>query len=125
MDDLHTFAAHLLGLSEEEVEPGWELAGLLYRHIQLQHRVIGHALDILQDPDPETGHPLAVDNPEIGCLLAALTGVYAAVATADARITAVAKRQLDQITPDPDQLTPEQSTRQSALEARRAGLSSL
>ena len=125
MYDLHRFVAELLGVDQEGVQPSWDLVGLMYRHIQLQHRAIGLALDILQDPDPETGYPLAADHPEIGGLLASLTGVYAAVATADTRTTAIVKRQLDQITPDPDQLTPEQSTYDLILEARRAGLSRL
>ena len=57
MYDLHRFAAELLDLPQEEVEPSWELVGLMYRHIQLQHRAIGLTLDRLQEHDPAPASP--------------------------------------------------------------------
>ena len=125
MYDVHRFAAELLGVDQEDVRPSWELVGLMYRYIQLQHRALSVTLDRLQEHDPITGFTFAAEHPQMTDLLNLLTGVYAAVSTTDPRIMALAKHQLDQLTPDPDQYTPDQWAYERELEARRAGLPTL
>jgi len=76
MDDLHTFAAKLLDLDPDQVQPCWELVGLMYRLIQLQHRAIGFTLDRLQMHGP-SGHTFAAMH-SVTLQLNALRAAYAA-----------------------------------------------
>ena len=117
MDDLHTFTAKLLDLDPDQVQPGWELAGLMYRLIQLQHRAIGFTLDRLQMHGP-SGHTFAAMH-SVTLQLNVLRAAYAAVSTADQQAADDAKRQLDELTPDPDQFTPNQWFHEAKLEAAR------
>ena len=121
MYDVHRFAAELLGVDQEDVRPSWELVGLMYRYIQLQHRALSVTLDRLQEHDPITGFTFAAEHPQMTDLLNLLTGVYAAVSTTDPRIMTIAKAHLDLLTPDPDQLSPWAWAYQQELEARRIG----
>jgi hypothetical protein len=118
MYDLHTFAGKLVDLGPSEVEPTWQLVGLMYRLLQIQHRAIGYTLDRLQKHDPATGFTFAATHGMTQQVII-LREAYAAVSTTDPDLAAAAKSQLDEITPDPDQFTPEQWFNAEVLEAAR------
>jgi len=89
----------------------------MYRLIQLQHRAIGFTLDRLQMHGP-SGHTFAAMH-NVTLHLNVLRAAYAAVSTADQQAADDAKRQLDRLTPDPDQLTPDQWFHEEKAEAAR------
>jgi len=57
MYDVHRFAAELLDVDQDDVQPSWKLVGLMYQYLQLQHRALAIALDRLQEHDPLTASP--------------------------------------------------------------------
>jgi len=118
MFDLHEFAARLLDLPQDQVEPTWELIQRMYQLISIQHRAIGLALDKLQKHEPGTGFTFAARH-GMALRLVILREAYAAVSSAERWMADDAKRQLDEITPDPDQFTPDQWFHEEKTEAAR------
>ena len=118
MFDLHQFTARLLDLPQDQVQPTWELVQGMYQLISIQHRAIGLALDKLQKREAGTGFTFAARH-GLALRLTILREAYAAVSSAERGMAEDAKRQLDEITSDPDQFTPDQWFHEEKAEATR------